>query len=578
MPFRELKTFGDFDRGVLEPDWLQGSSKLSGVAQQPSSPALPRDFETLEALLKEAEPLIMVDSDAATALLLRALPLARLHQDATRTALALVLLGGVHFYRSRYAEAERVTHEALELARTHREPRLEVRARSGLGILARVQGDYGRAMEHHLEGLRLAQAHGDAHNELRLEINIGVLRMQLGEHDLALETQKRAANLARRLHDETAHSIATVNIVVSLYHLGQHAEVVRLAEQHLPDVRALRLRQNEAVLHAHLAHALVELGLSDRAAQVAQLALPMLEALGNQEHLANLRAAYGRALQRLGDLDGAQVQLQCALEGALKYDVKAQQRLVSGYLAEVSAARGDWAEAYAHARSQQAMERAQAALDSERRAMVLGATMQLELHKREAEAERQRNLELARVNASLRDAQVRLAHRATHDPLTGLANRTHFHATLEARLQSLERSVDPRPVGILFIDIDGFKKINDTFGHDIGDQLLLQVARCLRRTLRGEGLIARLGGDEFIVLLSALRRSSDGERIAHRILVALARTATIKGHAMSVTASIGVAVAPEDGLEATTVQRHADVAMYRAKRQGGNAAHRYAAE
>jgi diguanylate cyclase (GGDEF)-like protein len=159
-------------------------------------------------------------------------------------------------------------------------------------------------------------------------------------------------------------------------------------------------------------------------------------------------------------------------------------------------------------------------------------------------------------------------HQATHDPLTGLANRVLFTDRLERAIAHARRN--DRPVGVLFIDLDRFKEVNDTFGHVAGDQLLRMVAARLLPCRRDEDTLARLSGDEFAVLLPHLAAPGDVMVVVQRVIEALAAPVTIAGERMLITASIGVAVHPNDGDSADAVLASADAAMYLAKESPGN--------
>jgi len=156
-----------------------------------------------------------------------------------------------------------------------------------------------------------------------------------------------------------------------------------------------------------------------------------------------------------------------------------------------------------------------------------------------------------------------LRRAATSDPLTGMANR----AVYDERLAQLEAGELPGPWAVLMLDLDGFKQLNDRYGHLAGDQVLVQVAERLATAVRGEDLLARVGGDEFAVVGHALRHTDDVERLAERLLLALDVPIIVHGDVVDVGASIGVAVG-DTGVSAATVTRAADSALYDAKRAG----------
>ncbi len=159
-------------------------------------------------------------------------------------------------------------------------------------------------------------------------------------------------------------------------------------------------------------------------------------------------------------------------------------------------------------------------------------------------------------------------HLAHHDTLTDLPNRQFFRSRLRQLLAQARRH--KRLLAVLFLDLDRFKQINDTLGHTVGDRLLVEVARRLVGCVRETDLAARRGGDEFTVILDGIRRGQDAARVARKILLALQRPFHVDQHELFVGASIGISLFPADGQDVETLVKHADIAMYRAKAQGGS--------
>jgi len=169
-----------------------------------------------------------------------------------------------------------------------------------------------------------------------------------------------------------------------------------------------------------------------------------------------------------------------------------------------------------------------------------------------------------------KQAQARLHHLALHDPLTDLPNRNLFGRRLDATLQ---RAASRKTlVALLYIDLDGFKQVNDRHGHPVGDRLLCEVATRLRGCLRESDVAGRVGGDEFVVLLDALASPDRAMDIAERIRAALGPVFQLAEQPIRMSASIGVAVFPADGEDGEQLARAADRAMYRAKQAGGDQA------
>jgi diguanylate cyclase (GGDEF)-like protein len=165
-------------------------------------------------------------------------------------------------------------------------------------------------------------------------------------------------------------------------------------------------------------------------------------------------------------------------------------------------------------------------------------------------------------------ADERIEYLASHDSLTRLPNREMFNALLRHSIEAAHRS--QCRFAVLFIDLDRFKVINDSLGHQAGDALLVEVADRLKRVLRASDVVARLGGDEFVVILGETDQLGDVERVARNLLAVLSQPLQLSGHEWQTTASIGIAMYPADGLDLQTLTKNADMAMYLAKEEGKN--------
>jgi diguanylate cyclase (GGDEF)-like protein/PAS domain S-box-containing protein len=164
--------------------------------------------------------------------------------------------------------------------------------------------------------------------------------------------------------------------------------------------------------------------------------------------------------------------------------------------------------------------------------------------------------------------EERLQYLATHDSLTGLPNRSLFQDRLQNALERAQRN--HKSLGILFMDLDGFKQVNDAYGHEIGDMVLRIVSQRLSSLLRASDTVARLGGDEFAFILDHTMKRSDALMIAERILEVLKAPIRVKDQNVSISASIGISLCPQDGANADDLMRNADHAMYAAKGQHVN--------
>lgn len=159
--------------------------------------------------------------------------------------------------------------------------------------------------------------------------------------------------------------------------------------------------------------------------------------------------------------------------------------------------------------------------------------------------------------------------------LTGLSNRRWMEETLERALAASRRN--KQNIAVMFIDLDPFRDINDTLGHEAGDTLLKRVAERLPPVVRESDAVARFGGDEFIVILIDIARSEHASHVARRLLRTIAAPINLGASQIVIGASIGISLSPEDGSDVKTLLRHADSALYRAKKAGKNAYRFYSA-
>ena len=167
-----------------------------------------------------------------------------------------------------------------------------------------------------------------------------------------------------------------------------------------------------------------------------------------------------------------------------------------------------------------------------------------------------------------KENHIKMEQLAYVDTLTGLANRILLRDRLEQGLKAVQRNSSR--MALLYIDLDQFKRINDSLGHDVGDALLMQVADRLRHCVRHQDTVARMGGDEFVILLSDMDAMTSASSVARKILDSMREPHKLLRHEIIITPSIGITIAPDDSLNADILLKNADMAMYRAKSQGRN--------
>jgi diguanylate cyclase (GGDEF)-like protein len=176
--------------------------------------------------------------------------------------------------------------------------------------------------------------------------------------------------------------------------------------------------------------------------------------------------------------------------------------------------------------------------------------------------------DLARICIDHHTTTRQLAHLVRHDPLTGLPNRVFFQDRLQQAITLAGRS--KKPIALLALDVDHFKEVNDTLGHDAGDSILRQFSDRIRAQLRQTDTIARMGGDEFMIVLPELQDARGAVVVAEKLVECLREPFRVAGQDLHITTSIGIAAYPADGNDSATLQRRADEQMYKVKKAGRN--------
>ena len=176
----------------------------------------------------------------------------------------------------------------------------------------------------------------------------------------------------------------------------------------------------------------------------------------------------------------------------------------------------------------------------------------------------------------LKEHEAELTRVAHYDPLTGIPNRLLLADRMKQNISQTSR--DQNMMAVCYLDLDGFKPINDTMGHEVGDAILVEVSKRIENTIRGGDTVARLGGDEFVILLLGLEKGEESQTTLERLLKSIAEPIMVQNQTMRVTASIGVSIYPNDNEDPDTLMRHADQAMYVAKESGKNRYHIYDVE
>jgi diguanylate cyclase (GGDEF)-like protein len=316
---------------------------------------------------------------------------------------------------------------------------------------------------------------------------------------------------------------------------------------------------------AIVAAALSGIGQFAPAAAALQQVREVAEQLGERDLLCDALLKQAEVQERLGANSSTPALLAQALALASQIGIRQFEMRAHQLYAQSLAAQGDFAAAFHHRSEQLVLANALKEQNMARKVQVLAVEMSVDQHRRRADEEKQRNAELAALNERLTQTLARAEHYASHDSLTELLNRREFLALTEDALAraALEHEV----LGLAFVDLDGFKQINDTLGHDIGDELLVEVARRLKRAVRSCDLVSRVGGDEFMVLLRQLAMPAEIEAAVARLAAVFNEPFLLQGVLRPAQGSVGYALYPRDGQAVTPLRIAADRAMYAEKRR-----------
>lgn len=513
----------------------------------------------------------------------RGAALARTAADPLLEAECLSYRAMVYSSLGQYVEAIETQLIALELRRSNADERGEGQSLGNLGVIYGYIGDSATSLEYHMRALERRTRSGDEAGRALTLNNIGVAYFELGEVESALEYHLQALRISKNINERQVEVYAQVNLGADLHALNRYEEA-RIVNATALDL-AERFGDRESQIEAlnHEGRALMGLGHLDSALAMHGRALAAAREIGSPALEYRSLADIGRAYLDVNELDAAVTHLGEALALAERIGLKRDVFWTHERLSLALERAGNPIAALHHHRAFYAVEREVQGERAAVRARTVALQFETAQVRQEAHFERQRNEALAEVNAALHSANdeksllmEKLKHQATHDSLTGLPNRVLFQNRFEHALVTAARY--GRCLALMFIDLDGFKLVNDTLGHHRGDELLIEVARRFQSTLRDCDTVARMGGDEFTVIVSEFHGHADASRVALRLIEALKTPIRLDDREVTVTASVGVSLFPEDGNQAEALARYADMALYRAKEEGRNAVRFYAPE
>ncbi len=518
----------------------------------------------IRSLNDRAEALIASNPREALGLGKLALDKAVLLGFAETQAASLWVQGIALGHLEEVEQSDQFLNRSAKAAEDQGQVQIQFRSINGLGTNAHRRGEYGKAFAYYHQCLAYARKAGDRVAEGRALGNIGVLFSEMGELTRSLEIFQQSLAIGLELDESWLSVVSAMNIADGKLSQGECLEALEIIERWRPVAQREGLWVQDAMMLGSRGEAGLGLGRTEEACRDLEAAVSAARGLGDFHEICWLLILLGRGYLATGRDVEALTVLDEAFERCEKVKSLALQLKASRVLVGLHEAAGriDQALRYAHT-----VMRVQEQLYAERlsrRTEVHAVEFELEQLRNQTEFERQKTESLQKSNTLLLHLQENLQHEVTHDSLTGLFNRRHFLEMLESIL--LASASRPTRLGIAYIDLDGFKTVNDTHGHQAGDALLVEIAQRLTQATRCEDVVARLGGDEFAIIFSSIRDGEDGETQVGRLGRAIIEPYLWNGVRRQCSAAIGIAMFPEHGQSAAELLHRADSEMYRHKR------------
>ena len=460
----------------------------------------------------------------------------------------------------------------------------EADALNNTGVACLYLGDYTGALEFHSRSLALYEQLGSKPGQGKTLLNIGVVHYELGHFEAALGYLLKSLSIEEGVGEKHTYALVLGNLGRTYLKLGQHEEALSYIQKSLSLMETLGDRLGGSYARDNLGLAYQEFGQEAEAHRCWAASLETKKALGDKKGVAETALHLGRLYLSGGALhspERALEVLQAGLLSAESADAKVEAYLCHQALAEVYRQQGEFSKAYGHLEHYANVKSAVFNTDSDLRFQSLRVRSEIEQAEREREIFRLKNVELANALSELHELTASLQRadeeksqllkqlevQAQRDALTGLYNRRYFDMQLEQEFSRATRF--ERTLSVVMCDIDNFKGVNDTFSHQVGDDVLRRVADILTANLRKVDTLARYGGEEFVMLLPETS-VEEAARVCERMRRSVERYPWGDLYPdLNVTVSIGIS----DDLTVTNHEKliyHADRKLYQAKHSGKN--------
>jgi diguanylate cyclase (GGDEF)-like protein len=453
----------------------------------------------VDRLNAETEKLWRHDTLRALAVAEEAYDLAKRQDDLSGLAYSLRNIGICHWRLANYDKALKALKEALILFKKLEDYEGCISAWHNLSMVQRQIGDYPQALESAFNSLKLSQQIHSQSSEATALAAIGAVYFLLEDFSRALQYYQESLELWQRLHDKLGEGQLYSSIGRIYGRIGENEKALECFTKSLQIARELNDEMSEAFALQNTGEVYGQMGKFQQALEMLNQSLAIKEKLHDRASVAETLITVGKLHAKQQQYEQAIPVLYRALSLAETANCKSQLLSAHQTLAIVHKHKSDFKTALQHYENFHRMERSILNEENHRRLISLQVQYELEKKQREAEEYRRKTMELAEINTMLRKQAEQLFLQATTDGLTGVYNRRFFDETLQREFERVRRYGSVMTLAIA--DVDFFKQVNDTYSHQVGDEVLKIVAHILRQSSRISDIVARYGGEEFALIL-----------------------------------------------------------------------------
>ncbi len=543
--------------------------------------------------------------------------LGKRYKDICSNAMVLNYQSTILRDEGKLDDARAVNEQAILLAKTVNSKKLTRRVFNTASVIDSDLGDFNAALQYQLASMALLDSNDKNDDIQRINAfnNIGTIYLNLKDPKMALEYFDKGIKLATSIDAQNKLAMLTLNRGVAYSDQEQYKEAIDAFTETLKIARKISDRRNETIAVNNLSDSYYKLGNFEQCLNYAKQTLDLAAKLANEDLQAGAVINIGLCKMGLGQVAPGAKEVEQGIDRLRKEDVKTEIEPVLGQLASAYAKVGMYRDAYKEISEQLKLSTELFKSDRDRAVAEMKAKYDASEREKQIEVLEQKNQvqsaeiknkglqriiailstviaaaiaitilylyrKVRETNRNLEEANVKLAHQSTRDPLTGLFNRRAFHDAMKFRTQMSERRINDNmnpPHALVMLDIDHFKRINDTYGHASGDAVLIEISQRLSHVMRDKDMLMRWGGEEFLIFLHHIPVAKLAQ-VVERILICVGgRAVTFDQSVIPTTISAGYISLPM-GVDSEVdpnwekMLNLADSALYMAKTRGRNQA------